>query len=76
MSGVQRRKAKSKGLHLTVRKPGDKIIIEHFEDTLEIVWQGKNGKDRFVLSFVGSKDFKVQREQLDNTQPYNHKVKG
>lgn len=59
----QRRKTKIGGLHVTFRKNGDAVTVKHEGETLEIVWQGTNGKGQYVVSFKGPKSFdiKIQR---------------
>jgi len=59
---VKERKHKTGGLHCAFRKPGDTIVITHAGETLEIVWQGKNGREKYDISLVGPKSFQIDRK--------------
>jgi len=58
---IQKRKAKVGGLHWTFKKVGDRVLIEHNNESLEIIWQGRNGNQKNVISFVGPRSFTINR---------------
>lgn len=51
---------KTGGLHLTFRDVGEKILINHAGEQLEIVWQGKQGVKQHVFSIIAPKSFEIK----------------
>lgn len=55
---IKDRKKETGGLHIRVGA-SEKIEVHHKGDVLNIYCQGKNGFNKYDISFVGSKDFKI-----------------
>lgn len=66
-------KKSSKGLHTNLR-PLSKMILEHNGEKLEIIFNGKNGKDTFHFTLNGPESFKIGLEHHSNTRVWKKEI--
>lgn len=69
---VVRRKQKMGGLHIELRA-GDRFIIHHEGETLQLQCNGKTGSNKFSFSILGPRSFDIRRwhHDRDNAQYSN-----
>lgn len=63
MSSLPLKNNRLGGLHLSLII-GDSVKIKFGGEVLELIFQGKNGHGKYVLSFIGPKSFQVERVKI------------